>query len=235
MLAVDQRLIDSRRVYAEAVDASALRALHDATRVVIERENGDDGHYMPPRSNPFQKLILRIHEQVVPVGVRMNVQESALSEEPSSGTPRETDVQVIMESERGTERIAIECRDHVRPQDVSWIDALIGKYIDLGFDNVIAVSSSGFSSAAIAKGAKFKIECRTLEEALDTAWPTEFAKMGISTVEHRLTDLLFGIKCEPRLEAGNENEDMIIASDGSQHGRGRHEVARNRGPSALPE
>ena len=52
---------------------------------------------MPARSNPFQKLILRIHEQVVPAGIRVTVQESAFSEEPSSGAFRETDVEVIAE------------------------------------------------------------------------------------------------------------------------------------------
>ena len=144
---------------------------------------------MPARSNPFQKLILRIHEQLAPAGIEVTVEESGFTEEPSSCAPRETDVKIIMQTSSGTERIAIECRDHARVQEVGWIDSLIGKYIDLGFDKVVAVSSSGFSSTALAKAEKFKIECRTLDEVVGVNWPAEFIKIGVATVEHRFVDL----------------------------------------------
>lgn len=59
---------------------------------------------MPARSNPFQKLILRIHEQLAPVGIDVTVEESGFTEEPSSGAPRETDVKIVMQTPNGTER-----------------------------------------------------------------------------------------------------------------------------------
>jgi hypothetical protein len=172
---------------------------------------------MPARSNPFQKLILRIHQQLAPVGINVTVEESGFTEEPSSGAPRETDVKIIMQTPSGTEHVAVECRDHARAQEVAWIDSLIGKYIDLGFDKVIAVSSSGFSSTALAKAQKFKIECRSLEEVLGVDWPAEFIKLGVVTVEHQLVDLQFGIKCDPPLTERDELNDVVIASDGSEH------------------
>ena len=173
---------------------------------------------MPARSNPFQKLIFRIHEVLAPVGVKVIIEESAFTEEPSSGANRETDVKIILQSPTGKERIAIECRNHSRVQGVEWIDELIGKYIDLGYDRVIAVSSSGFSKTALAKAEKFTIECRVLEEVLDTNWPAEFVKIGLATVTHRPVNMQFTLTCVPPLTEIDEVHDVVTDSSGREHG-----------------
>jgi hypothetical protein len=38
----------------------------------------------------------------------------------------------------------VECRQHQSPQDVQWIEELIGRRVSLPADSAIAVSSSGF-------------------------------------------------------------------------------------------
>src|SRR5690242_6846609 len=58
----------------------------------------------------------------------------------------------------------IECRLHKSPQDVKWIEELIGRQVSLRADAIIAVSSSGFTKGAIAKAKRFGINLRTVDE-----------------------------------------------------------------------
>ena len=67
----------------------------------------------------------------------------------------------------------IECRIHKNPQDVSWIEELIGRRISLRADAVIAVSYSGFTKGAIEKSKRYGIILRdfqTLTEEEITKW-----------------------------------------------------------------
>ena len=108
------------------------------------------------------------------------VQESAMIPERTSGTLREIDI-LIKHSIAGIAlHIAVECRDRARKGDVEWIDALIGKYRDLGIDKVIAVSREGFTSAALKKAQANNIETRTLEKALRTNWPNQFYRLVLA-------------------------------------------------------
>lgn len=56
----------------------------------------------------------------------------------------------------------VECRLHEKPQDVKWIEELIGRKISLQANSMIAVSSSGFTEGAIKKAARYDIELRDL-------------------------------------------------------------------------
>ena len=58
----------------------------------------------------------------------------------------------------------IECRLHKSPQDVKWIEELIGRQLSLRADAIIAVSSSGFTKGAIAKAKRFSINLRKVDE-----------------------------------------------------------------------
>jgi hypothetical protein len=44
-------------------------------------------------------------------------------------------------------KIAVECRDHARDQNMGWIDSLIGKSSRLKVNQIVAVSSSRFSDS----------------------------------------------------------------------------------------
>src|SRR5690348_7606553 len=56
----------------------------------------------------------------------------------------------------------VECRLHADPQDVGWIEELIGRRVSLEADAMIAVSSSGFTEGAILKANKHGIMLRNL-------------------------------------------------------------------------
>lgn len=58
----------------------------------------------------------------------------------------------------------IECRHHNAPQDVKWIEELIGRKLSLDASAMIAVSSSGFTEGAILKAEKRGIFLHTLTE-----------------------------------------------------------------------
>ena len=62
----------------------------------------------------------------------------------------------------------VECRAHSRPQDVGWIESLIGRRHRLGADSVIAVSSSGFYQTAINAAKADNIELRDLHTLSDS-------------------------------------------------------------------
>lgn len=53
---------------------------------------------------------------------------------------------------------------HKSPQDVKWIEELIGRQVSLRAHAIIAVSSSGFTKGAIAKAKRFGINLRKVDE-----------------------------------------------------------------------
>lgn len=71
---------------------------------------------------------------------------------------RSRQIDVLIKTARS--RVIVECRFRSRPQDVTWIEELIGRRASLEVDGVIAVSSSGFTEGAIAKARKFGIVLR---------------------------------------------------------------------------
>ena len=77
--------------------------------------------------------------------------------------PRQIDITV----RRGNWTVHIECRFHREPQDVQWIEELHGRRDSLGADEIIAVSSSGFTDTAKLKAARFKIPLRSLCKVTD--------------------------------------------------------------------
>lgn len=140
---------------------------------------------MPKRSNPFQRLIYHI-EKCVAGNSDIKVIESYMMMD-SSGKEREIDVAIVSKVNEHLVVIAIECRDWKRKCNVTWIDSLIGKYESMQVNQVIAVSSSGFSKAAITKAVKTqRLSLLTLQEAMDADWIRKFyiPKMLPITVNH---------------------------------------------------
>lgn len=129
---------------------------------------------MPPRSNAFQKLILDIERQLTP---NAKVVESLMLAD-STGTKREVDVAIEVQSGVHPIRIALECRDHARPADVTWIDQLYGKYRDLPVNHVIAVSRSGFTEEALAKARILHFRTLTLADAITAPWAEDINRLA---------------------------------------------------------
>jgi len=165
---------------------------------------------MTKRTNAFQKAILFIHEQLKDSETK--VTESTFLYETNIDKPVGREVDVLLERvESGiVKRIAIECRDRLAKDDIIWIDGLIGKYLNLSVDKIIAVSSSGFSSAAKLKAIANKIQLRTINEIKNIDWDNEFIKIGM--VDWSLEFKIQGISGET--ESGElirlKSEDKIV-------------------------
>lgn len=122
---------------------------------------------MPQRTNPFQQLTASILATVH--SPEYIIEESVLEVTKKTGLPREIDIK-ITEKVNPKNKILVECRDHKRKQDVSWIDGLDGKAHSLGFKKIVAVSSSGFYKTAIKEAASRGIETLHLKGAEKIEW-----------------------------------------------------------------
>ena len=69
------------------------------------------------------------------------VVESVIKVNQRTGAIRELDILITNRQDTNL-KILVECRDHKRKQDVQWIDQLDGKARSLGFEKVIAISST---------------------------------------------------------------------------------------------
>lgn len=137
---------------------------------------------MPKRSNEFQQLIKCVYGQLVPEGA--SVAESASIKERNNDIEREVDILVEYQIAGHKIRIAIECRDRSRKDDVQWIDGLIGKYRNIDVNKVVAVSKAGFSKSAQEKAQSCGIETMTLKRALTIDWPKEYKRLGMVKLEN---------------------------------------------------
>lgn len=171
---------------------------------------------MPKRTNEFQKIVLRIHQALAGIGVA--VEESVLVPEKNSNAQREVDVLVTTSIAGHQTRIAIECRDHGRDQDITWIDGLIGKYVNLGIEKVIAVSATNYSATASQKAAQHNIELLTLKDASETDWATKICPSAFQFFGFRNRPLIVGlrlqhvdqIKIEYTFEGDLRSEDCVL-------------------------
>lgn len=106
-------------------------------------------------STKFEHQIRRIHELIEQPGSTVTWNDRI--PDPDNPTqPRQIDITVSSENQL----TLIECRIHNKPQDVKWIEELIGRRLSLRAHSVIAVSASGFTEGAIRKAREFGIVLR---------------------------------------------------------------------------
>lgn len=123
---------------------------------------------MPKRTNDFQKLIYL---------VRVNLADGATVTESKMLTDRLTkrkrEVDVCIEGHVGglPVIVSIECRDHKRIADVSWVDAMKAKHERLPTNALILASRSGFTPEARDVAASFGIQTMSLTEVDEVDFP----------------------------------------------------------------
>lgn len=83
---------------------------------------------------------------------------------------REHDVVLTISQGHHQLIVALECRDHSRPVDVSQVEAFHTKCRHTGINAGVIVSTSGFSATAQQKAQALGIRCLTLEEATNFDW-----------------------------------------------------------------
>lgn len=92
----------------------------------------------------------------------LKVSSPALLPDYVAGGVREVDIAIQGEFGSTNILIAIECRDHKNPQNVTWIEQLKTKRDAIQANKMIAVSSSGFSENATITAQKYGIETRVV-------------------------------------------------------------------------
>lgn len=148
---------------------------------------------MVKQSDFFQRIIAGVERQLAAEGVQ--VTESAKLYEQTSKASREVDVLIEGTLNDHPVRIAVECRDHAERQDVTWIDALIGKYRDVQISLVVAVSSSGFTEAGLAKADSVGIRTIHFTEAIASgATPIPPLQLRLFRQSNRMTEVTVRLK-----------------------------------------
>lgn len=118
-------------------------------------------------SKDLEKLVIRIHKLIEPAGAKVTWNKKI--SDPETGQLRQIDGVI----ERDGKRTHIECRRHKPPQNVKWIEELIGRRASLQADGVIAASMSGFTGPAEKKAEIHGVILRTFSEMTDAeirAW-----------------------------------------------------------------
>lgn len=172
---------------------------------------------MPKRSNSFQQVIHFIHSQLELEGT--TVTESALLLEINVRNPIEREVDILIEKELGDTKLklAVECRGRARKDSVEWIDGLIGKYLYLPVNGVIAVSESGFTKKAILIAKRQNIELIALQQAFEKDWPREFQKLSIAKIKGHLEPCGINYEIEPPLKNKLRRKDTIYKRTGEEN------------------
>jgi hypothetical protein len=138
----------------------------------------------PKPSDLFEQRIHRVHELLEGEGATVTWDEH-LSDPDNAEQPRQIDVTV----RRDGAVTLVECRIHRRPQDVQWIEELIGRRISLNAVGVVAVSSSGFTEGARRKAAAHQVELRDLAELSDDDVRSWGRSVAVSFLCYQYSDL----------------------------------------------
>lgn len=131
---------------------------------------------MAKKWRDFEKLITRLEQAMAPLGAEIKSPDRIADK--ITGTLREVDASVRYQGASGPVLITIECRDRIKIEDVTWIEQISTKRLDIGANFTIAVSSNNFTKNAITKAEHYGIRTRTLRN-LHAA-----EVIGLLTVEH---------------------------------------------------
>jgi hypothetical protein len=128
---------------------------------------------MPKRTNDFQKLVYMVRDNLAS-GAK--VTESKLLRDRHTRALREVDV--CIEGNVGSLAVvlSVECRDHKRVADVTWIDAMKAKHERLPTSALLLASRSGFTPEALRVAAGYGIRTFTLETVDSTDFPALLAE-----------------------------------------------------------
>jgi hypothetical protein len=149
-------------------------------------------------STSFEQQIHRIYELLEDSGAEVTWDDH-IPDPDNPVQPRQIDVSI----KRNGNLTLVECRQHKSPQDVQWIEGLIGRRVSLGAQSVIAVSSSGFTSGAMAKAKAHGIVLRDLQKLTDTEIANWGQQVVITLYFYEYSDL------DVELQFGNGNLSRI--------------------------
>ena len=116
---------------------------------------------MPKRSNDFQRLVYLTRRNLADGAV---VTESKMMRDRLTKSYREVDVVIKGCVGLHPVVVCIECRDHKRAADVSWVDAMKAKHDRLETNALLLASAAGFTKEAKEVAERYGIELFSLED-----------------------------------------------------------------------
>ena len=117
---------------------------------------------MPPRTNEFQRLVYLVKQRAA---AGATVTESKMLIDRISGSEREVDICIETSLAGHSLVVAIECRDHERNSDVTWVEQMKSKHERLPTNVLVLASRRRFSAEASRIATAYGIETVYLEEA----------------------------------------------------------------------
>jgi hypothetical protein len=130
---------------------------------------------VPKRSNEFQKLVYLVKQHTAG---NAQVTESKGLIDRLTGAEREVDVCVEASIAGHSVTISLECQDHARPADVTWVEQMKAKHERLPTNVLILVSRSGFTEEAQTVAQRYGIEALRLENVTDGSIQALFGDTG---------------------------------------------------------
>ena len=110
---------------------------------------------MPKRSNTFQRLVKLLHERI---DTKWEVCESEMLPHSLTGELREVDIVLKYKLGQHQVIVSIECIDHKRKADSTWVETMAKKHDYLPTSKLILWSSSGFFKPALITADKLHID-----------------------------------------------------------------------------
>lgn len=139
-------------------------------------------------SDVFERQVQRIHELLEASAAEVTWNDR-ISDPDNPEQHRQVDVTI----RRGQHLTLVECRQHTSPQDVTWIEELIGRRQSLGANAVVAVSSSGFTSGALAKAHRYAVGTRDLLELTEEEVRSWGRSVALTLFFYQYSDLTIGL------------------------------------------
>jgi hypothetical protein len=121
---------------------------------------------MPPRNSPFDRLSSTIADAAA--GWQLRIEEFVVKRGLATRQPRE--IEILVTGGRGENLLLVKCCAYKRTQGSTWIEELDRQRADLGFESVLAVSRSGFTTAARTEARGRGIAIARLKEAEAADW-----------------------------------------------------------------
>jgi len=135
-------------------------------------------------SKAFEQQIHRIYELLESTDAKVTWNDH-LPDPDNPSRPRQIDITI----RRNGQLALVECRHHRSPQDVQWIEALMGRRISLGADAIIAVSSSSFTAGALKKAKAHGIILRDLQKLTEPEIKSWGQRVTLTLYFYQYSDL----------------------------------------------
>ncbi|RFC39419.1 MAG: hypothetical protein DID90_2727552286 [Candidatus Nitrotoga sp. LAW] len=174
---------------------------------------------MPKRTNEFQKLVYLVRTNLA---AGATVTESKMLRDRVTRKQREVDVCIEGRVGGQAVMVCVECRDHKRPADVQWVDALCTKHERLPTNALILASKSGFTPEARRVAEAYGIETFSLEDVNSTDFPSLIGANGtlwtktVSITPTKVTATVLATDSLPEETVVLLQDNLLYIEDGSE-------------------